>query len=264
MLELKLLRKLRQEPIGEYQAIADFSSHDIEVMYSIYEKYYENTQFKIFSSDFAKKSGAFLIRHPKTNEIVGFSTVMDCEISVNGKIHHAFFSGDTVIEKEFWGNRALQRAMYRYLIQKKLKHPTEAVYWMLISKGFKTYLLLANNYFSYFPHYNNKNQHLAPIVDAYCRQYFDKYYDADKGILNFGNDYQPLKGDVAPITQDMLNRNAKIRFFEQCNPDWAYGTELPCIGEITWRDIGRYVQRFLSKTTSTGKFDAVLAAKKQA
>lgn len=90
MLELKLLRQLRQEPIGEYQPIADFTSHEIEVMYSIYEKYYENTQFKIFSGDFAKKSGAFLIRHPKTNEIVGFSTVMDCEINVNGKIHHAF------------------------------------------------------------------------------------------------------------------------------------------------------------------------------
>ncbi len=55
------------------------------------------------------------------------------------KPRHAFFSGDTIIEKEYWGNRALTCAMYRYIVSFKLRYPLVPVYWILISKGFKTY-----------------------------------------------------------------------------------------------------------------------------
>lgn len=253
MLELKLMRRLKNEPYSEYVLVGQVSVVDLKKMYSIYEKYYDNTRYSIFETDFLAKTGVFLIRHPKTNEIVGFSTVTECDIEVKGKIHHAFFSGDTVIEKEFWGNRALQRACYRFIIQFKMRYPTEKVYWILISKGFKTYLLLANNYYTYYPHHNGEHQHLQALVDGYCKQYFEKYYDTKSGLLNFGDDYQPLNEDVAPITEEMRAKNPKINFFEQLNPTWKEGTELPCIGEITWRDLSRYVERFLNKATSLGK-----------
>ncbi len=77
--------------------------------------------------------------------------------------------------------------------------------------------------------------------------------------MNFGDDYQPLKGDVAPITDEMRRKSPKIRFFEEKNPQWVQGTELPCIGEIVWSDIFKYVQRFATKSSSQGKVDAVNA-----
>lgn len=259
---MALFKRSSSEPIGKFQPLHKFTERDFEQMYSIYQKYYENTRYDIFVRDFLKKTGAFLVLHPKTKQIVGFSTVLDCDIRVGDKIHHAFFSGDTVIEKEFWGSRALQKCKYRYLLMLKAKYPFEPIYWMLISKGFKTYLLLANNYYSYWPHPDGECQHLAPLVDAYCKQYFEDHYDAQKAILNFGDDYQPLKGDVAPITDDMLDRNAKIRFFQQSNPDWAKGTELPCIGEITWTDIVKYVGKFSTKAMSQGRVDAIAHTQK--
>ncbi len=82
----------------------------------------------------------------------------------------------------------------------KFRHPRTPVYWILISKGFKTYLLLANNYYSYYPHYDEKNAHLKDFVESYCKEYFSEYYNKETGLLNFGDDYQPLKADVAPIT----------------------------------------------------------------
>jgi hypothetical protein len=246
----------RQEPIGEFRPVEKFTEAHLQRMYSIYQKYYENTRFDLFVRDFRKKTGAFLILHPKSRDIVGFSTVMNCDIRVGNKVHHAFFSGDTVIEKEFWGSRALQRSMYRYLLTMKAKHPFDPVYWMLISKGFKTYLLLANNYYSYWPHPDGECQDLKPLVEAYCEQYFGEYYDRQRGLLDFGDDYQPLKGEVAPITDEMRRKTAKIRFFEELNPTWEKGTELPCIGQITWSDILKYVQRFAAKPVSQGKTDA--------
>ncbi|MFX6048671.1 hypothetical protein ABTE94_20260, partial [Acinetobacter baumannii] len=76
------------------------------------------------------------------------------------------------------------------------------------------YLLLANNYFVYYPHHEGKHAHLKPIVEHYCKTYFNEYFDHDSGLLNFGSDYQPLKADVAPITQQMRQDNPKISFFE--------------------------------------------------
>lgn len=254
----------RQDPKSVFRPISRFTETDLQQMYSIYQKYYENTRYELFVQDFKKKTGAFLILHPHTQQIVGFSTVLNCDIKIDGKSHHAVFSGDTIIEKQYWGSRALQFAMFHYMLKLKLKHPFEPIYWMLISKGFKTYLLLANNYASYWPHPEGKCRELQPIVEAYCEQYFAGYFDRSKGVLDFGDDYQPLKGEVAPITAELLEKNAKIRFFESRNPEWRRGTELPCVGELQWRDILRYSKHFALKTTSRGRLDAMMAARAQA
>jgi hypothetical protein len=47
------------------------------------------------------------------------------------------------------------------------------------------------------------------------RKLFGEYYDKEVGLLNFGDDYQPLKGEVAPITEEMRITNPKIDFFER-------------------------------------------------
>lgn len=255
MLEFKLFRKFKNEAYSEYKAVQNISLLDMRTMYGIFEQYYLNTTLQIFEKDMMEKTGVFIIRDPKTDVIVGFSTVTERDFEVDGQVHHAFFSGDTIIEQAYWGSRALQRAMYRYIIRFKLKYPSKPVYWMLISKGFKTYLLLANNYFTYYPHCEHKHQRLEHYVNAYCHAYFGQYFDQDKGLLNFGDDYQSLRPDIAPITDEMRLKSKKIAFFEQKNPTWIEGTELPCIGEIHWSDLYRYVHRFLTKSGSHGARD---------
>ena len=262
MMEFKLLRQLKKEPYSQYKHTGNVTIQEIKRMYDIYQKYYANTRYEIFERDFLEKTGVFFIIEPKNKQIVGFSTVMERDFVVNGKARHAFFSGDTIIEQAYWGNRALTRAMYRYIVSFKLRYPLTPIYWILISKGFKTYLLLANNYYSYYPHYGEKNSHLQDYVDSYCRQYFAEYYDKASGLLNFGEDYQPLKADVAPITTDLREKNTKIAFFEDKNPTWAEGTELPCIGELRWSDLYRFISRFMTKNMSVGKLESQMPRKR--
>lgn len=245
-------------PYGKYIEKEKIKFSQLKEMYLIYEKYYENTKFSIFEADFNNKSGAILIFHPNTNKIVGFSTVMVQHFYLSGKNYTTLFSGDTVIEKEFWGTRALQSTMLKLLIKLRVSYPFNELYWLLISKGYKTYLLLANNYYVYYPHVKGKHSHLANVVDYYCKSFFPRYYDQKTGLINFGSDYQALKGEVAPITDDMRRNNPKICFFEKMNPTWIEGTELPCIGEIAWKDLARYPMRFFTKPTSKGKTESAL------
>jgi hypothetical protein len=238
-----------------YVRIGDIDVHAIRQMYAVYSQYYENTAWDIFLHDLSKKSGAFIMRNP-AGRVVGFSTVMTTDITVNGAQVRGVFSGDTIIERAYWGSRALQFAFYRFMIAEKARHPFRKIYWFLISKGFKTYLLLANNFFSFYPRPDGEDEHLADIVDAYCEQLFPAYYDRERRILDFGTDYQPLRGDVAEITDRMCEENEAIRFFQERNPEWRRGTELPCVGVFGWTDMAKYSLRYATKPASKGRNDA--------
>ena len=244
MLQSLLFKK--NSPRGEYRKTKDFSEKDLKQVYRVFEQYYDNTSFKLFKRDLSNKSGAFLVLHPKTGSIVGFSTIKELSLEIEGKKTHAFFSGDTVVEKEFWGTRILPYLMFKYIVSFRLRTVGDPIYWLLISKGYKTYMIMANNWYSYYPHYKGKNQHLKRIADAYADAYYGDYYVEEKGIMDFGDDYAPLKGEVAPITNEMRQKSPKIKFFEELNPEWKRGTELVCVGAIPTKDIFRYVERFFN------------------
>lgn len=249
--------KAKQALYATYKKIAKINVHEIRQMYGIYSQYYENTTWDIFLRDLSKKTGAFVLYCPKQQRVVGFSTVMTCDMIVQGKVSRGVFSGDTVIEKAYWGSSALQLAFYKLLLTEKARHPRKTIYWLLISKGFKTYLLLANNFVAYYPHHENKYSYLAKVVDDYCQKMFAEYYDADKRIIDFGDAYQCLKEDVANITESMRRENSKIRYFEECNPEWRRGTELPCVGVFDFKTVSHYVVRYLTKPTSKGRTEAL-------
>lgn len=238
-----------------YARTADIDVHAIRQMYAVYSQYYENTTWDIFLHDLSKKTGAFIMRN-EGGRVVGFSTLMTTEVAVNGRKVRGVFSGDTIIERAYWGSRALQFAFFRFMIAEKVRYPLSPIYWFLISKGFKTYLLLANNFFAFYPRPDGGDEHLGDIVDAYCEQMFPAYYDSERRILDFGHEYQPLRGDVAEITERMREDSAAIRFFEECNPEWRRGTELPCVGRFSWSDMAKYAVRYMRKPASKGSIDA--------
>jgi hypothetical protein len=65
---------------------------------------------------------------------------------------------------------------------------------------------------------------------------------------------------VAGITETMRRENQKIRYFEQCNPEWRRGTELPCVGVFDFKNLSQYVVRYLTKATSNGRKEALKTA----
>src|SRR5687767_14847765 len=60
--------------------------------------------------------------------------------------NHVLFSGDTVIHPDWWGTRALHAGFIAYGLRRWIRRPWRPIYWLLLSKGYKTYLLLVNNF----------------------------------------------------------------------------------------------------------------------
>ena len=224
-----------KDPVRTYFCpINRIGAKDIQQMYVLYSSFYEQTSLDIFLTDLAKKSGVILVERKADGRIVGFSTQTFFNIVVDGKRVRGIFSGDTIVEPAYWGNNALANTFYRRLLIERIKHPFTPFYWFLISKGYKTYLLLTNNFYKYYPCVHKEDPRLKRITQAYCEQLFPEYFDRDKMLLDFGGSYVRLKEDIARITPELAAANKHIGFFEHVNPSWDRGTEVPCIGSCDY------------------------------
>ena len=141
-----------------------------------------------------------------TAALIGFPSVLapDTVFDLGGKRVRGIFSGDTIIEQAYWGNNALANTFYRRLIIERIKRPFTPFYWFLISKGYKTYLLMTNNFYNYYPKVDGnrggRNERYHNITQAYCEALFPEAFDKEAMLLDFGQEYVRLKGDVAGIT----------------------------------------------------------------
>ncbi|KPA13199.1 hypothetical protein MHK_006583 [Candidatus Magnetomorum sp. HK-1] len=223
----------------------------LECMFDIFKKYYSEVDFQTFISDLQKKNHIIMVRDKKTKIIKGFSTIMDMEVYYKGKKINGLFSGDTIIEKDYWGGTALQVAFFRYVFIKLITNPGMELYWFLISKGYKTYLLLANNFPEYYPRFDQPGtEKQKNLVRQFSEYLYADYYDPKKELIIFPGHTCKLKGDIAPISAKHL-KNPKIDFFQKRNPTWQKGSELPCVGLIDFNTSYSYVKKLFKKIPQT-------------
>lgn len=223
----------RSKIYTRYHTVDTITVQDIRDMFKVFCRYYENTSLEQFIADLGKKTGAFVVRRESDDAIVGFSTLGIYSMKVDGRKVRGFFSGDTIVEKEYWGHGAINNAFLKRLLIEAIKDPFTAQYWFLISKGYKTFLLLSRNFPEYYPCPQDKvtkdDGHMKNIVQAYCEQLFPGVLNKDSMVLDFGEGANCLKSNITPITNDMRG-DTDIDFFAQCNPEWERGCELPCLG----------------------------------
>lgn len=235
----------RPSVFAEVTAVPKLTSIEVERMYSIFSKYYINHNKKQFASDLFEKDHVILLRDAKQKTIQGFSTLLKVDLKKFGYNAIGIYSGDTVLEKEYWGNKALGIAFLRYFWIEKVKNPFRPVYWFLISKGYKTYLLMANNFKTHYPRVEKATPiQYKKLMDLFYGYRFSKDYKAELGTIEFDHTTCCLKEKVAEITEDLF-KNKKVQFFAKMNPHWDRGGELACIAEMT---LFMPLQYFIKKT----------------
>jgi len=211
------------------------------------QAYYDSVTEQQFLEDLSKKDAVILLKD-RTGEIQGFSTLATVRVKLDGKTLRAIFSGDTVIDKQYWGQRALGKAFLRYLFIEKLKSPFEPLYWLLISKGYKTYLMMANNFSEHYPRCERPTPARAQMMlDAFYSTLYPDRYDSKTGLIESQTDGCRLKPGVAGIPTAILKSNPKVAFFQQRNPRWAQGAELACIARMTLLMPFQYALKVLMK-----------------
>lgn len=201
-------------------------------MYQIMQRYYNNVSREQFEIDLYEKTDVILLLNA-VGTIVGFSTLLNKKMKIAGRDILALYSGDTVLDRAYWGNGTLGLAFGAYLTKAKLQNPFLPVYWFLISKGYKTYLLMANNFPLHYPRFEKPTpQKIQIFIDHFYTNKFGASYNSEKGLIQPQEISSSLKTTVADIDSDLL-KHPRIHFFARQNPGWIYGQELTCIAEVT-------------------------------
>lgn len=212
-------------------------------MLALMQLCYADVSRERFERDLNEKQFVILLYSSRTGELAGFSTLRVADEPVDGVTAEIVFSGDTVIHPDYWGQKELQRQFSRFLLSRKLRRPTRPLHWLLLSAGYKTYLLTVN----YFPRTHPRCDWATPerrvrSLDALATRWFGAQYEPSSGTLTFADAHYYVREGVAPIDRAAAS-HPHIGFFAERNPRHAEGAELVCLAEVRLRDLLRAVVR---------------------
>ncbi len=235
--------------VGSVVPCENLAVADRNRMYALLCAYFEATRRSQFEKDLAEKESTVVLRDANDGQIQGFSTIARMEITVDSREIVAFFSGDTIVAKEYWGETILSRLWSQTVFAEAdlivADRPSVQVYWFLICSGYKTYRFLPVFFREFYPcPSRNSPSDLKRILDALGQARFGNEYDLESGIVRFAHAV-PLRPGIAEITDRRLG-DPMVAFFHSVNPGHAQGDELACITRISRSNVTRAGQRMLA------------------
>lgn len=217
---------------GTVQLVSTLSPAEEERMFSLLATYFAHTTRQRFATDLAEKEWVILMREEQTGIIQGFSTLMQMTEEFAGGPVTIFFSGDTIIHRDFWGETVLPKLWSRHVFSLAAARPEQKAYWFLICSGYKTYRFLPVFFREFYPDYRSPTPpQLQALIDRLGRHKHGDEYDANRGVVTF-KEPSPLREGVAEITTQRL-ADPHVAFFRQVNPGHDLGDELACLTEIS-------------------------------
>ena len=228
---------------GRVYLLNEITQSDINSMYELMSMYYENLKRNNFISDLEKKSQVIILKD-NDNQIKGFTTIVLYDALIENIKIKLLFSGDTIIHKDYWSNNDLMQIWIKNALNLK-KGFSEKLYWLLMSKGYKTYKYLSAFYKEFYPRFDkNTPDFEQKIIDFFGENFYPSNYDKQTGIIimNRAKDY--LKEEYSKIPEEKLT-DKNIEFFARKNPFYCKGNELVCITELCEDNLNKAGRRVL-------------------
>ncbi|MEW6009344.1 MAG: hypothetical protein AB1629_06905 [Candidatus Omnitrophota bacterium] len=218
--------------IGNIKEVNSLSHAEKDRMFQLMTSYFDNMKREIFDRDLSEKQWVILLKDSDIGYIRGFSTQMLISEEVDKISVKALFSGDTIIEKEYWGQTELVKVWGKLVFYLIEKYKDSRLYWFLVSMGYKTYRFLKVYFYEFYPCYNKEFPRFEKMVlDIFAYKKYTLEYNANAGIIHFNHPKEHLKAGVADVTAQRLS-DPHIRFFVKKNPLYAQGDELACLAEL--------------------------------
>lgn len=212
---------------------SELNVDDVAAMERLFDRYYECVTPKQFTRDLAGKTHVIELRDGDT--LCGFSTL--CVDDVDGLQGQAgpvriIFSGDTIIDRPYWGEQALALAFCRFAGRLKAEQPEHPLYWLLIAMGDRTYRYLHLFARHYHPrHEGTATDTLACLSAEVATRRFGAAYDRAQGLVRFGAAATRLRAQWQSDRNTRRASPAGAYFFAR-NPNHALGDELVCLCEL--------------------------------
>lgn len=229
---------------GTVKPVTALAEAERDAMLQLMTASYHNVNRCSFAGDLGEKEWVILLHEREQGTLQGFSTLMRMEETVDDQPLIAFFSGDTVISRSFWGETVLPRLWGRLVFSLAEEIRDRPVYWFLICSGYKTYRFLPVFFRTFYPgHSQDHAATLRPILEALARRKFPGEFDAAQGVVRLRR-ATPLKPGLAEVTAQRL-RDPHIAFFQRANPGHILGDELACLAQISHANLTAAGRRML-------------------
>ena len=178
----------------------------------------------------------FILIFHFNNQPAGIATVDFLPVTHEGKDTVAIFTGNTFIHPAFRGKNFIQFATFKCYLKAKRKWPFRKIFWYYGSNGFKSYLLMVNNFKTYWPHFQRQ-------VPDWEQGYLDKltkhFYD------HTGSEPIPAENDRSFTEEDTRLSDSSIKpelvYYRSKNPCFPHGEKLPCLGPLTLENMLFYI-----------------------
>lgn len=233
---------------GKVYPIDRLSSEQTDRMFEIMSTYYDHVDHQEFLTDLYEKESLILLTDESDDSIQGFSTQRLFRHNFQGRELQVLFSGDTIIEQAHWGSLALPVTWGRMMQEILSRAPETPLYWMLISKGFRTYRFFPVFFKEFYPRYDIPTPDWEKgLIDSLGRYRFPERYNEKRGIVQASPGAQRLKESMINLDLSRESRNPHIDFFFRSNPGFAHGDELVCILPFHNDNLRPYILRELGK-----------------
>ena len=210
-------------------------------MLRLMQTHYEGVSEPQFLGDLQAKQWVILLYDE--SRLCGFSTQVLFDFAHENRPTRVLFSGDTIIDKHCWGSLALPVAWGRLMLS--LTCPDIELYWLLTSKGYKTYRFLPVFFHEFYPCFSTPTPVLeCALVGKVAGQRFGTRFDAASGVLRAELGAQRLRKGVAELDGRRL-RDPHVAFFQHRNPGHSHGDELVCLARFHPDNLRPYIRRQL-------------------
>lgn len=225
--------------------VTDLSPGQREQMFRLMDANYLGVDRQTFAADLSEKESVFLLKEGDSGAVVGFSTVMMLDLAISSGPVKGVFSGDTIVAQEYRRTTGLGVELgrcFRALLQ---QYPGTPIYWVLTSKGCRTYRLLPFLFLTFSPCYDRPTPPLhRQVRDAFGANKYPQEYDAGTGLVRYRGEAQRLRPGVAEATPERMS-DPHTRFFVQVNPEHMRGDDLVCVAEVAEANFSRGFRRLL-------------------
>ena len=140
--------------------LAELTDRERQAMSGLYLAHYDGSSKARFISDLQNKDEVLLISFNGT--LIGFTTMQFYQREWNGQQIRIVYSGDTVVERQHWGQQALSSRWISRMGEIHRENQDLPLYWFLIVKGHRTFRYLPAFAKSFWPHWSIDRSDLKP------------------------------------------------------------------------------------------------------
>jgi len=210
----------------------------------LYLSYYAGSSPSRVISDLDSKTEILLLFCH--GELVGFTSLYIYSRNWKGKTVRIVYSGDTIVERQHWGQQALAFAMIARMGELKSEQFDLPLYWFVIIKGHRTFKYLPTFGKSFHPHWSKSRPDLKSLADTLAQDKFGDDYNPQTGLVEFPISQGHLRDSIAYPTEEEMTKES-VKYFMSKNPKYLHGHELVCICELEEENLKPLAKRIFMK-----------------